>query len=171
MLIALAGLPATGKSALARLIADACTGVVLNKDSVRATLFPADQVEYSTRQDDFCMSLLFQTATYMLRIDPSRRVIIDGRTFARRYQVADLERVAAEVGTPLKIIECVCSDETARLRLERREDEPHPAGNRDYQLYLAIKARFEPIREPKLVVNTDNDLEYCLERCLAYLSL
>jgi predicted kinase len=173
MLIAMAGLPGTGKSTLAHHLADACAGIVLDKDSIRAALFPIAQIEYSTRQDDFCMSILFQVASYMLRNDPSLYVILDGRTHSRKYQVAALDQLAEELKTPLKIIGCVCSDETVRKRLEEKVTmgAKHLAGNRDYQLYLTIKARFEPIREPKLVVNTDDDLAHCLASCLAYVSI
>jgi predicted kinase len=173
MLIAMAGLPGTGKSTLAHHLADACAGIVLDKDAIRAALFPIAQIEYSTRQDDFCMFILFQVASYMLRNDPSLFVILDGRTFSRKYQVAALDQLAEELKTPLKIIACVCSDEAVRKRLEEKVKmgAKHLAGNRDYQLYLTIKARFEPIREPKLVVNTDDDLAHCLASCLAYVSI
>ena len=173
MLIAMVGLPGTGKSTLAQNLADACSGIVLNKDVIRAALFPTALIEYSTRQDDFCMSILFQVASYMLRNDPSLYVILDGRTFSRKYQVAALDQLAKELKTPLKIIECICSDETAQKRLEKKVTmgAKHLAGNRDYHLYLTIKARFEPIREPKLVVNTDEDLAHCLASCIAYVSI
>jgi predicted kinase len=173
LLIAMAGLPGTGKSTLAQRLADACAGIVLNKDLIRAALFPVAQIEYSTRQDDFCMSIMFQVASYMLRDDPSQHVILDGRTFSRRYQVAALDQLAGELKTPLKIIECVCSDETVQKRLEEKVTmgAKHLAGNRDYHLYLTIKAHFEPIREPKLVVNTDDDLVHCLASCISYVSI
>jgi len=172
MLIAMAGLPGTGKSTLARPLANACAAIVLDKDVIRAALFPMHMIEYSTQQDDFCMSIMFQVASYMIRANPSLNVILDGRTFSRRYQVAALEQLARELATPLKIIECVCSDETARQRLghKGKAGKKHVAANRDYALYLSIKAAFEPIRQPKLVVNTDDDLAQCLALCLAYLS-
>jgi predicted kinase len=172
MLIAMAGLPGTGKSTLARCLADACNGVILDKDVIRAALFPAALIEYSTRQDDFCGSIMFQVAAYILHNDPQRRVILDGRTFARRYQVAALEQLAEELKVPLKIIECVCADETARQRLEgtATKGEKHLAANRNYALYLRIKESCEPICQLKLVVNTDNDLAQCLAECLAYVS-
>lgn len=179
MLIAMAGLPGTGKSTLARHLADACAGVVLDKDSIRAALFPAALIEYSTRQDDFCMSILFQVTAYLVRNNPQQHVIIDGRTFSRSYQVTALEQLAQDLKAPLKIIECVCSDESAQRRLEskqslgenREQRARHLAANRDYNLYLSIKAHFEPIREPKLIADTDKDLAQCLEACLAYLSI
>jgi len=171
VLIAMAGLPGTGKSALARRLAAALSGIVLDKDSIRAALFPPAYIEYSTAQDDFCMSIMLRVAGYLLHRHPDLHVILDGRPFARRYQVHALDQAAARLHTPLKIIECVCSRETARQRLERATAaRRHPAGNRDYQLYCALAARFEPIRMPKLVVDTDNDLAQCLEQCLAYIN-
>jgi predicted kinase len=167
----MAGLPGTGKSTLARHLAEACAATILDKDAIRAALFPADLIEYSTAQDDFCMSILFQVASYMLRNNPQQSIIVDGRTFSRRYQLVALEQVAQQLAIPLKIIECVCSNETARRRLENAvKSATHPAANRDYTLYLSLKAQFEPIREPKLVVNTDNDIAQCLAACLTYLS-
>ena len=170
MLIAMAGLPGTGKSTLAQHMAQEIGAVVLDKDSVRAALFPPGWIEYSTKQDDFCMSIIYQVSAYMLNKSPQQLVIIDGRTFSRSYQVAALKQVAAELKTPLKIIECVCSDETARRRLEQAtsDQDRHPAANRNYALYLEIKAHFEPINEAKLVVNTDEDLARSLARCLLY---
>lgn len=172
MLIAMAGLPGTGKSTLGRLLADACAAIVLDKDVIRAALIPMHMIEYSTRQDDFCMSIMFQVASYMIHNHPSLNIVLDGRTFSRRYQVAALEQLARELAVPLKIIECICSDETARQRLEHtgRVGKRHVAANRSYPLYLSIKARFEPIREPKLVVNTDDSLVQCLALCHTYLS-
>lgn len=172
MLIAMAGLPGTGKSTIGRMLAEACAAIVLDKDAIRAALFPMHMIEYATRQDDFCMSIMFQVASYMIGNNPALNVILDGRTFSLRYQVAALEQLARELDIPLKIIECMCSDETARQRLghKGKVGEKHVAANRDYALYLSIKAGFEPIREPKLVVNTDDDLAQCLALCLVYLS-
>ncbi len=170
MLIVMAGLPGTGKSTLAHHMADVLAAIVLDKDVIRAALFPPAWVEYTTEQDDFCMSIMFQVSAYVLRKNPHQDVILDGRTFSRHYQVMALKRFTEELQTPLRIIECVCSDDTARQRLEEAASgkERHLAENRDYTLYLEIKERFEPIDEPKLVVNTNEDLARCLDRCLSY---
>src|SRR5690348_14369339 len=47
MLLIMAGLPATGKTTLARAIAERTGAVVLDKDVIRASLFPAQLIEYS----------------------------------------------------------------------------------------------------------------------------
>src|SRR5258708_12385294 len=144
MLIAMAGLPGTGKSTLAHHLADACAGIVLDKDSIRAALFPIAQIEYSTRQDDFCMSILFQVASYMLRNDPSLYVILDGRTFSRKYQVPALDQLAEELKTPMKIIECTCSDEIEQKRLAAKATigARHLTTHPDTHSYLPLKPAF-----------------------------
>src|SRR5436305_8496198 len=98
MLIAMAGLPATGKSALADRLAAALGGVVLNKDRVRAALFPPPALDYSAEQDDLCMRAIYRAAAYTLRTSPGVAVIIDGRTFSRAAQLPDLLALAGSGG-------------------------------------------------------------------------
>jgi predicted kinase len=168
MIIMLAGLPGTGKSALAQELALALSGVILDKDRIRAALFPTARITYTTDQDDFCLSVMLQTATYLLGQHPDEPVILDGRTFSRTYQVQMVEQHAAHLHVPLVVIECTCADQTARRRLEQDVAAGrHLASNRTYALYQSIKARFEPIREPKLIVNTDQPLRDVVAQCLA----
>lgn len=170
MLVMMAGLPASGKSAVARPLAAALPGIILDKDRIRAALFPPEEIEYSTEQNDFCMDVALQVARYILSRNPARVVFLDGRPFSRGYQREPVLRLAKELNQPLKIIECICSEKTARQRLEQAVSQAeHIAANRNYDLYLSVKAQFEPIEQPRLVVNTDNDLELCLQQCLDYL--
>jgi predicted kinase len=170
MLIIMAGLPGTGKSTLSRKLVSALGGVVLDKDAVRSALFPGQYTEYSTAQDDLVVGILYQVAEYYFRRYPGLAVLIDGRLYSRRYQVQDAVQCAARTHQPLRIIECICSDESAKRRLEHATAQgTHPAKNRSFELYLSIKARWEPIQEPKLVLDTDSDLEVCAARALQYI--
>lgn len=81
MLTLMAGLPGTGKSTLSRALAAELHGTVLDKDHIRAALFAAEDIEYSTEQDDFCMAVTLKVAGYLFRKDPSRLIFLDGRTF------------------------------------------------------------------------------------------
>jgi adenylylsulfate kinase len=171
MLIAMAGLPGTGKSALAARLAEALGAVVLSKDTVRAALFPPPVLDYSRAQDDLCMEAIFKAAAYIFKTCPRQTVILDARTFLRSYQVRDLLALAEALGERPRIIECVCAEATARARLERDlADGRHPARNRTYVLYRELKAAAEPIVVPRLVLDTGElSLEECVRRCLAYL--
>jgi adenylylsulfate kinase len=167
MLIVMAGLPGTGKSTLAHRLAEALPAVILDKDSVRAALFPPSEIEYSTPQDNLCVEVMLRVAGYILAKDSHKHVILDGRTYSRRYQVEAVRAFAQERGVALVLIECICSDETVRRRLAKDVAEGlHPAANRDYVMYLSVKARAEPIVGPKLVVDTDQDLESVVRSCL-----
>lgn len=171
MIILLAGLPGTGKSTLARELAARTSGRVLSKDAIRHAIFTPEEIEYSSRQDDFCVGLMLEAAGYFLARDPARTVFLDGRPFSRRYQVANVLAAADSLHQPWRILECVCSEETARRRLEvDAASGAHPAGNRGYSLYLEVKARFEAIPFPKTMIDTDQTLSVCVELALKSLN-
>lgn len=165
----MAGLPGTGKSTLARELAALRSGRVLSKDELRHAVFSRDEIEYSSRQDDFCMEIMLATASYFLRQRPELVIFFDGRTFSRHYQIENVITVAALLHQPWRILECVCSEATARQRVENLAEHAHPAANRDFRLYQKVKSRFEAITLPKTVIDTDLSLALCVEQALAAL--
>ncbi len=169
MIVLMAGLPGTGKTALARELAHRTQGALLSKDEIRAAFFSSSDIEYSVMQDDFVMETMLEAARFLLQKAPTRKVFLDGRTFSRSYQIDRVLSLANELNQPWRIIECSCSDESARRRLDLEPDATHPARNRSFALYLAVKARFEPITYAKTVVDTDQPLEHCVEQALAAL--
>jgi predicted kinase len=170
MIVLMAGLPGSGKTTLARELAARTSGRILSKDEIRHAIFSSDEIEYSTRQDDFCFELMLQTAGYLLQRNPSRVIFLDGRPFSRRYQIENVLASANSLHQPWCILECVCSEENARKRLEADiEGGVHPAGNRGFELYLEVKSRFEAITLPKLVINTDQPLQTCIQQALTAL--
>lgn len=168
MIVIMAGLPGTGKSTLARAMAQAGGGIVLDKDVIRSVLFPADYVEYSNEQDDFCQTVMLETAEYLIERHPGLRIFVDGRTFSRKYQIDGVIEAARRLNAECRIIECVCAEETARRRLDASRLS-HPARNRSFELYRSLRAQCEPIAVPKLVVDTDAPLEECAAEAGAYL--
>jgi adenylylsulfate kinase len=170
MLIAMAGLPGTGKSTLAQALTEALPAVVLDKDQVRAALFPPAVLDYSAAQNDHCMDVIYRTAAFLLQRRPEQHVIVDGRTFATRPQRIALREAASKMGAVLHVIECVCAEATALARLAHDAAMgSHPAADRDPALYRRVRARWEPISAPKRVIDTDASLETCVARCLDYL--
>jgi predicted kinase len=168
MIVLMAGLPASGKSTLCRQLALHLSGTVLDKDTFRSAMFDQRDIEYSTEQDDLCMDVVLEAAIYIFRKDPTRVVFLDGRPFSRTYQIDQVIRTATLLNQHWRILECVCTDQTARERLA--DSKTHPAANRDYELYLTLKSRFEEIQLPKTVIDTDQPLEICMQLALQALS-
>jgi predicted kinase len=170
MIILMAGLPGTGKSTLARELANRTSGHVLSKDEIRSAVFAPNDIEYSTAQDDFVMEVMLQAASFLLKKDPIRKIFLDGRPFSRRYQIERVLCVAKELNQTCRILECVVSDESARRRLDLEPDPKHPAHNRNFELYQEVKARFETITHPRTVIDTDQSLAECIEQAMSALS-
>jgi adenylylsulfate kinase len=128
--------------------------VVLDKDLFRASIFPRKLIEYSTEQDDFVVDLMLDVAGYLLRHQPERIVIVDGRPFSKKYQVDAVVEFAKRVGTPWRIVECVCPEKVALKRL--KANRKHVAGNRNAKLYHEVKAGLQKIRRKKIVFQSTN---------------
>jgi adenylylsulfate kinase len=156
MIVMMAGLPGTGKSTLARALAERLGGMVLDKDLIRAGVFPPKLIEYSTKQDDHVMQFMLDEAEYVLRVQPARIIFLDGRPFSKKYQVDAVVEFAKSIGTPWRVVECVCPEDVALRRL--KEDLDHIAKNRGPALYQKVKASFQRIRRRKLVVQTTSKL-------------
>lgn len=169
MIVLMAGLPGSGKSTLARELAARTSGAVLDKDAIRKAVFAPADIEYSREQDDFCQNLMLEAAAYLLSQNRDRYVFLDGRTFSRHYQIQEVVQAAEALSQPWRILECVCSEQSARRRIEVQAGE-HPAGNRNYELYLRVKVRFEEITFPKTIINTDQPLPSCVELALRVIS-
>lgn len=170
MIVLFAGLPGTGKSTLAAALAQRFHAVVINKDVVRAALFPPALVEYSAQQDDFCQHLMLETAQYLIQRDADLYVFLDGRTFSRAYQRDSVSEFAARLGVPRKMIECVCEDDIALARI--RADVAagtHLAKNRTPELYYSLKASFESIEQPRLVIDSGKPLAACVDEAARFL--
>jgi predicted kinase len=170
MLVVMAGLPGSGKSTVASRLAGVLPALILDKDIVRAGLFPPQEIEYSTRQDDFVVSVMLQVAHFYFEKDPQRILILDGRPYVRRYQLDQVTRFADDIGQVAKLIVCTCSDETARARLERAAASGrHMAANRNFSLYRRMKADQEPFEFPHLLVDTGQPLHACVQECMTYI--
>jgi adenylylsulfate kinase len=167
--VLLAGLPATGKSTLARALAKHLKdAAILDKDRVRAALFPGSMTDYASEQDELCMRAMIEAAAYMTQHRQTAFIFFDGRTFSRSAQIDAVIHAATTAGATWRILHLTCSDTIAEARL-RTTDADHPARNRDMELYRRVQAAFEPILYPKLNLDTTPGVETLLSRATDYL--
>ena len=164
-----AGLPGTGKSTLARAIAERLGAALLDKDRVRGALFPGALTDYSAQQDQLCMSAMLEAAAYLTERKRVDYVFFDGRTFSKQAQIEEVLHAAARAGARWRIVLVKCADAVAEERLAR-SDPSHPAQNRDPALYRRIKQHFEPIPQAKLEVDTTSGTDEVLTVVEEYLT-
>ncbi len=164
MLIVFRGLPGTGKSHLARaVIARLPSLLVLSRDTLRMTMIahPTFDDDEKALVDDLILSM----AGFL--IDRGRDVVIDGMALSSAAQVEQFAAAAESRGAGARVIECVCSEKTALARITA-DIGTHPAGDRGAPLYYSVKARFQPLGRPSLVIDTEADLDANVDRVLSY---
>src|ERR1700761_4695060 len=168
MWVLFAGLPGTGKSTVARALAERLSAAVLDKDRVRGALFPGLLTDYSPEQDQLCMRAMLEAAAYLTGRKRAKYIFFDGRTFSTRGQIEEVLLAAKQAGAGWRILQVTCADAVAEARLAR-SDPGHPAKNRDPALYRRIKQHFEPILQSKLEVDTTLGVDRDLAAVEAYL--
>jgi predicted kinase len=149
-LIVLSGLPASGKSVLAESLSRALSVPIFSIDPIEAAMWRAGLAKTQTGVAAY--EVAHALADEHLRLRHS--VIVDAVNPVEAPRAA-WRNLAAKHRVSLKIIECVCSDETMhRQRIEGRVR--NSAGTREFTWasLLQRRAEYEPWTDPRLVLDT-----------------
>ncbi|MGZ2358473.1 ATP-binding protein [Streptomyces sp. 372A] len=160
MIVALGGRPLTGKSTLARALAKALPGVLLDTASLQKVLFP-NLVAASPELNDWLYEGVLKAASWNLDTAPEAVIVLDGRPLTRSRDVLSLRRFASSLGHMLHIVECVCPDDVASARATSAA-----IGVPGSSLHGPKDASTDPIPDPKVVVDTCQPLEQCISTAL-----
>lgn len=135
------GLPGTGKSALAARLAGLGGGLHLNTDIARRRL---DLLGHYTGKDkDRVYATLLAEARQALR--QGELVVLDG-TFATETRRRPVRELARELRVPLRMILLEAREDLVLERVAR----PRPDSEAGPEIYLLIKAQWEPLDDPHL---------------------
>jgi len=152
LLLAISGLSGSGKSALARELGSRRGWVVLSSDVVRKSLHglaPEERVTaaldrglYSPEATRWTYARLAADAGAAL--EQGKCVVVDATAQAawERTVLADAARTH---GALFLLAEVRASDDVIRARLEARAREPGVVSDAGWEVYLAQKARWEPV--------------------------
>jgi aminoglycoside phosphotransferase family enzyme/predicted kinase len=167
-LVFMAGLPGTGKTRLAQLLAERADFCLIRSDVVRKELARCANEdiytpEWNTRTYAECLrraeQLLFE----------GQRVLVDA-TFREEKQRRLFLEAAIQWGVPTAMLLCRAEPETVRRRLEQRRGD---ASDADWSIYLQLAANWqEPdafTRRYCHIISTEGDLEESLARALEVL--
>ncbi|WP_456474754.1 AAA family ATPase [Candidatus Pyrohabitans sp.] len=164
MLVLITGLPGTGKSTIAMHLARRLRATVLRTDVIRKQLFP--EPKYTEEEKELVYKVTFMIAEYLLRA--GKNVILDG-TFYRRSLRERVYRLARAARTKLIIVECSAPEFVVRQRMEARAKKKNLPTDADFDVYLKIRSQFEPLRRPRVIVDTSNPLEENLAEIMRYI--
>jgi predicted kinase len=165
VLIVFRGLPGTGKSYLVRMLLERRPGLlVLSRDALRACIIPWPT--FTPDEKALVDDLVVRMAAVLLARGCS--VVIDGMALSSAERVRQFADAADAAGAGFRLVECVCSEQTALARIAA-DGASHLAGDRGENLYFEVKARFEPAGLPALFVDTEAGTQDNLRAILSFL--
>jgi predicted kinase len=159
-LILVCGLPGTGKTTVAKKIADKTGSFVFNTDIVRKELF--EKPGYTENEKSLIYNLLFEMAEKFLR--SAKNVVLDG-TFYKKELRERVRKIAEKMNSDFHLVEVKCEEKILKGRMGKRKKEKTPS-DADFGVYMKIKKEFEPISEKHFVIDTGKEWEKQVERFL-----
>ncbi len=160
-LVALSGLPGSGKSTVADALRRRVPLVVLQSDRIRKLLVPVPQ--YSAEESARVFAAIHGAVERLLR--GGIPVLVDATNLQERTR-APLVDIAARTGARFVLVWVEAPDETIRQRLAGRvagRRAGYDVSDAGIDVYELMRARVEPIRGDHFVINTDRDLTPAVE--------
>ena len=149
-LIVLSGLPGSGKTVLAEALSRALSVPILSIDSIDAAMWRAGLIRTETGVAAYEVAQALADENLRLR----HTVIVDAVNPVEAPRAA-WRKLAAKHRVSLKIIECVCSDETMhRQRIEGRVRSIAGTHELTWASLLQRRAEYEAWTDPRLVLDT-----------------
>jgi uncharacterized protein len=172
------GLPASGKSTLARALASRLGLVHLSSDAVRkqlAGLRPTDRGDRALNTGTYAPEMTRKTYAALRRraarwLRRGRSVVLDA-TYGQAAERDRLRRLAARLGVRLVLLSCQAEEVVIRQRLAARAADPNVVSDARLEHWPALHAAFQwpGDGEAAAIVDTGTSDDAALEQALAAL--
>ena len=163
MLVGLAGLPASGKTAVAKKL-EKRGFKNLSRDYFVSLMF--DPVNFSSReQKDIAFKAMLLVSKYYLKQE--KKVVLDCPSFSRGWAVKLAQATAKKASVKFKLIYLECPDEVAVKRIKFAKK--HIARDRTPKLYFTVKKRFQPIKIKYKKIGTNRPIKKTIKEIIKYL--
>jgi predicted kinase len=158
-LVALCGLPGTGKSHFAAALAAHIPCLALGSDRLRKILVPEPRY---TREEH---ARVFRAAHALLEslLAQGHRVVFDATNLTERAR-EPLGEIAARVGVPLLLVQFHAPPTLVRQRLARRSrgEINDTWSDADWRIYCRLYPGQEPVTGPHIFVDSSRSIEPAL---------
>ena len=152
--VALIGIPGSGKAYVAKALADQLGFRRVNRDAIRAAMFPQCNYSFAEKRAAFRALLLAVEINCLL----GESSVIDGVSFSRRRDLQRLDIVIRRHGyLPIPVyLDCTVGTAKERITQQLKID-PHLA--RAPELAAEVRAHFEPPPPNALAINANLPLD------------
>jgi len=162
MIIIVIGLPGTGKTTFSKGLADHLDALHLNTDIIRDQLCLRGQYDRKTK------NLIYKTMQEKAAtaLKEGQKVVLDGTFYKKRLR-KNYIAFAKKLEKPIKWIELKATEKAIKERVQQKRT----YSEADYEVYLKVKAAFEPMHQECLELWNDKDtpMAVLLENAMAYL--
>ena len=163
MLVLIVGLPGTGKTTFALELANKIAAIHLNSDVVRTTL--GHRGKYDIASKAAVYKELQDRAEDVLK--EGKNLIIDA-TLYKEVLRKPFEKLARKYKIPINWIELKANEATVKHRVSKKRQ----YSEADFEVYLKIKASYEPLSQNHMVLWSDiMSLEKMIDKAQEYLKL
>lgn len=145
MLVIVCGLQGTGKTYVARKIAEKIQAELLRTDVIRKELLK--KTTYSGKEIQNIYREMFLRTSGLLR--RNKNVVLDA-TFAVEANRILARDVASSENTIHKVVEVICDENVVEQRIKERSGDESDA---EFDVYLKYKPLFEPITESHIIID------------------
>ena len=160
-LVAVVGMPGTGKSTLAIALSQALKWPTIDKDILKSTLLAAGMADGDANLPAY--ELMYALARHFLT-EQALSVILDSPD----PSLSVLQNLANETGAMLKIVLCVAEREIRNRRVAERNRQ-HSQPVRESKTQGDGRERYRHLPEDTLLLSTEESLAVSLKNAMFYL--